>query len=208
MRTHTHTDISSLCQPDSRSGCKTKMLIYALVTEVYPANLWGWTSRSSDTAHVCVRMVYLYTLSVWGTVKASAGNSIMLHMAHMSGALLLCSFTPGSGWTDHISMCGSSVVHWCSICNFTSLFFWICFNSCLSLSLCCKLTTLTSFTESSHVLNKPARDDRWLLQSTNDPNVTRNFNYCLKVRFKQIFFYFDEGQVKLIIKMQSRFDEE
>lgn len=105
-RTGQATDIS----PTFCSDCRTAMLIYALVTEVYPADLWGGTSRSSDTAPVSARMVYLYTRCVWGVVKAGAGNSIRLSMAHMSGVLLLCSFTPRHGRGDHISMCGSTDV--------------------------------------------------------------------------------------------------
>lgn len=41
VHTYIYWHLLSLCQPDSCSGCKTKMLIYALVTEVYPADLWG-----------------------------------------------------------------------------------------------------------------------------------------------------------------------
>lgn len=101
---------------------RTTIIIYTWVTEVYPADLWGWTSRSSDTAPVCGRMVYLYPRCVWGVVKASAGNSIMLWMAHMSGALRLCSFTPRHSRGDHISMCGCSEVHWYSVCNLQDTF--------------------------------------------------------------------------------------
>lgn len=97
------------------SDCKTTMLIYALVTEGVPCWFMGVDSRFSDLASVCVRMVYLYIQCVWRAVKASTGSSIMLCMAHMSGALLLCSFTPRHCWGDHISMCGCSVIHWCSV---------------------------------------------------------------------------------------------
>lgn len=45
-------------------------------------------------APVCVRIVYLYKLCVWGVVKSGAGNSIMVCAAHMSGA----SFFALSPW--------------------------------------------------------------------------------------------------------------
>lgn len=109
----------TLCSvsPTFCSDCRTTMIIYALVPHKS-----GRTSRSSDTAPVCVRMSYLYTRCVWGVVKAIAWNSIVLCMAHMSGVLLLCSFTLRHGWGDRISMCGSSEVHWCSVCNLQDTF--------------------------------------------------------------------------------------
>lgn len=69
-------------------------------------------------------VVYLYTRRVLGVVKANTGNSIMLCMAHMSGALLLYPLTLKQGQGDHISMCGCIVVHWSSMHRLqdTSLF--------------------------------------------------------------------------------------
>lgn len=62
-------------------------------------------------------VVYLYMQLVWGAVKANTGNSIVLCMAHMSGALLLGPLTLRHSREDHISMCGCIVVHWSSISN-------------------------------------------------------------------------------------------
>lgn len=50
----------------------------------------------TQTAHDCEWMVYLYTLRVWGAVKAGAGNSIIPCVAHMSADPLL--FHPEMCW--------------------------------------------------------------------------------------------------------------
>lgn len=98
-------------RPDLCSDYRTTMIIYALVTEGYPADLWGRTSGSSDAAPVCAGTLYLYTLCVWGAVKACAGSSITLCMAHMSGTLLVCSFTPRHrGGRSHFHVWQSSDV--------------------------------------------------------------------------------------------------
>lgn len=121
-RKETYTDISPLCQPDTLLRLQSNNVNLCFGDWGCIMLIYGMDSRFSDPASVCVRMVYLYIQCDWGVVKASTGNSIMLFMAHMSGALLLCSFTPRHGWGDHISMCGCSVIHWCSVCSFQDTF--------------------------------------------------------------------------------------
>lgn len=78
------------------SDCKASTLIYVLVTDVHHPDLWGSMIRPG----FCLgheNVVYLYTRRVLGVVKANTGNSIMLCMARMSGALLLYPLTLKQG---------------------------------------------------------------------------------------------------------------
>lgn len=78
------------------SDCKASTWIYVLVTDVHHPDLWGSMIRPG----FCLgreNVVYLYTRRVLGVVKANTGNSIVLCMARMSGALLLYPLTLKQG---------------------------------------------------------------------------------------------------------------
>lgn len=169
-RQETHTGFSSLCQPDILLRLQSNNV--NLCFGDWGVSCWFMRQDLQILRHsfclgedVLPRHTVYIIQCVWGVVKASAGNSIMLWMAHMSGALLPCSFTLRHGRGDHISTCSSSVAHGCSICNLQGTFLALHVTLFLSLGQCGKWTDPLTLPESSHMLNKSFMDDRNSLDS-------------------------------------------
>lgn len=149
--------ICSLC-----SGFRATMLIYAFATEVYRADLRGLTPGSSDTAPVCATAVYLYTLCVWGAVKASAGNSIILsEITFPCVALESAPLMERLQFTRHVYQ---------SACN--------------SFRVYGKLTKSLTPPKSSHGLNKSNKKNRWTW-------VYPDFNSLIDQKTQNFFVLWD-----------------
>lgn len=95
------------------SDCRTTMLIYALVTEVYPANLRGWTSRSSDLRE---DGLFIYTVCLgssesqcWEFHHAVYGTNVWSPPR--------CTLTLTRLRRSHFH-----VWQWCSVCNLQDTF--------------------------------------------------------------------------------------
>lgn len=120
----THSDICPFCQADIllRLQNSNDNLCFG------DWSVSNWLMRMDLQKHrhsSCLRKdgLFIYALCVWGVVKASAGYSIMLCMAHMSGT----SSSALSPWGYHIScMHGSKADLWSLHLQFTRTFWGVC----------------------------------------------------------------------------------
>lgn len=120
--THPRTDISPFRQPDVLLKLQNNNVNLCLCD-------WGvscWFMRLDlqilrQRSCLCEDGLFIYTVCLGSSESQCREFHHALYGTHVWSPPR-CSFTPRHGWGDHISMCGSGVVLWCSVCNLQDTF--------------------------------------------------------------------------------------
>lgn len=161
-RTGQATDIS----PTFCSDCRTAMLIYALVTEVYPADLWGRDLQIlRHSSCLCEDGLFIYTVCLGSSESWCREFHQALYGTHVWSPppLLFHPETRPRRSHFHVRQ------HWCSVCNLQETFLGLLvtlfkFRTAWYTDRCSHLPR-----QASHVLNYSGTGERQSLDELMKP---------------------------------------